>query len=227
MTKIHNKLIKSIWFWNVKNFISVAHKVNNKEFFHKMPLLYLYFYFASILMFNLHLIYIFLYYTLLCCRLIIIFHLPHHKYDNKETFSKPSDSGGQWWWNSPVEVKNRNKFSSTIPLREKVFENWLNKISFWAYVYSQIIFLHLFILFFDILNYSWRRGLRLRSHYLKTNVLLTSTGFLQEIFCNPPIILSIKGSFCGTRLSGYILTTRNFWSSLKASILWSLRTAPK
>ena len=38
------------------------------------------------------------------------------------------------WWNSPADVKEKNRFPSSLPLREKVLENWLNKASFWAQV---------------------------------------------------------------------------------------------
>ena len=40
-------------------------------------------------------------------------------------------------------------------------------------------------------------------------------------------MLSIGSSICGTKFSRCILTTKKFWSSLKASISWSLRKAPK
>ena len=39
------------------------------------------------------------------------------------------------WWNSPADVKDKNRFPSSLPLREKVLENWLNKASFWAQVH--------------------------------------------------------------------------------------------
>jgi hypothetical protein len=39
------------------------------------------------------------------------------------------------WWNSPAEVKDKNRFPSSLPIREKVLENWLNKASFWAQVH--------------------------------------------------------------------------------------------
>ena len=42
------------------------------------------------------------------------------------------------WWNSPADVKEKNRFPSSLPLREKVLENWLNKASFWAQV--QLLF---------------------------------------------------------------------------------------
>ena len=36
------------------------------------------------------------------------------------------------FWNSPIEVKSMNKFPSTFPIREKVFDEWLNRASFWG-----------------------------------------------------------------------------------------------
>jgi hypothetical protein len=39
------------------------------------------------------------------------------------------------WWNSHAEVKDKNRFPSSLPIREKVLENWLNKASFWAQVH--------------------------------------------------------------------------------------------
>ena len=36
------------------------------------------------------------------------------------------------WWNSPADVKIQNIFPSTLPLREKVLEDWLHRASFWA-----------------------------------------------------------------------------------------------
>ena len=43
------------------------------------------------------------------------------------------------WWNSPADVKEKNRFPSSLPIREKVLENWLNKASFWAQVHLVII----------------------------------------------------------------------------------------
>jgi hypothetical protein len=43
------------------------------------------------------------------------------------------------WWNSPVEVKFRNKFPSSLPLREKDLDDWLHKASFWAQVLQYLI----------------------------------------------------------------------------------------
>jgi hypothetical protein len=45
------------------------------------------------------------------------------------------------WWNSPAKVKIENQFPSTVPLREKFLDEWLNKASFWVQVQ-----LHLFCL---------------------------------------------------------------------------------
>jgi hypothetical protein len=39
------------------------------------------------------------------------------------------------WWNSPADVKAMNKFPTSLPLREKVLEEWLHKASFWAQVF--------------------------------------------------------------------------------------------
>jgi len=44
------------------------------------------------------------------------------------------------WWNSPADVKEKNRFPSALPLREKVLEHWLNKASFWAQVPLQFSF---------------------------------------------------------------------------------------
>ena len=43
-----------------------------------------------------------------------------------------------WWWNSPAEVKLRNKYPSVLPLLEKGLDDWLNKTSFGAQVYLQV-----------------------------------------------------------------------------------------
>lgn len=49
---------------------------------------------------------------------------------------------------------------------------------------------------------------------------------MQKIFCNLLIVLSIGGSFCGTKLLKFILMTKGSWNSPKGSISWSLRKAP-
>jgi hypothetical protein len=38
------------------------------------------------------------------------------------------------WWNSNAAVKTQNMFPSTLPLRERVLDDWLHKASFWAQV---------------------------------------------------------------------------------------------
>ena len=85
---------------------------------------------------------------------------------------------------------------------------------------------HYFPFLTFLLSYnSWRRGSRPKSLHLKMKPPLTSSGDLQKIFCNPPIMLSIGGSFYGTRLSWCILTTKGSSNLLKALILWSLPKA--
>jgi hypothetical protein len=54
------------------------------------------------------------------------------------------------WWNSPADVKDKNRFPSSLPLREKVLENWLNKASFWAQVHLQFFFLSLILSLFEV-----------------------------------------------------------------------------
>ena len=39
------------------------------------------------------------------------------------------------WWNSSANVKIKNHFPSSNPIREKVLDDWLNKASFWAHVH--------------------------------------------------------------------------------------------
>ena len=63
--------------------------------------------------------------------------------------------------------------------------------------------------------HSWRRALRLRLHRLRTNWPWTLIGILLR-FCTRPIMLSIGGSFCGTRLSGCILRRTPNYHLLKA-----------
>ena len=46
------------------------------------------------------------------------------------------------WWNSPLDVKENNRFPSTVPLREKVLDN---KATIWAQVHLQLSFLTLFL----------------------------------------------------------------------------------
>jgi hypothetical protein len=43
------------------------------------------------------------------------------------------------WWNSPAKVKIENQFPSTVPLREKFLDDWLNKASFWAQVHLHLV----------------------------------------------------------------------------------------
>jgi hypothetical protein len=86
------------------------------------------------------------------------------------------------WWNSPTNVKVKNHFPSSVPLKEKNLDDWLNKASFWAQVH-----LHLFCLLvclfisFPFLTvrlslHSWRRALRLRLHRLRTSCPWTLIG---------------------------------------------------
>jgi hypothetical protein len=56
------------------------------------------------------------------------------------------------WWNSHIEVKMENKFLSTLLLREKYLDDWLNKVFFWAHVYLQVLFFPFVFLFFAISN---------------------------------------------------------------------------
>jgi hypothetical protein len=44
------------------------------------------------------------------------------------------------WWNSPPDVKNKNRFPSDLPLREKVLDIWLNKASLWAQVHPHYFY---------------------------------------------------------------------------------------
>ena len=43
------------------------------------------------------------------------------------------------WWNSPSDVKTKNKYPSFLPLREKILEDWFHKASFWAQVLQYLI----------------------------------------------------------------------------------------
>ena len=52
-----------------------------------------------------------------------------------------------WWWNSPAEIKTKNKFPSLL-LREKVLDDWLYKASFWAQVHQYLFLSYLF--FFNL-----------------------------------------------------------------------------
>ena len=49
-----------------------------------------------------------------------------------------------WWWNSPAEVKSKNKFPSSLPLQEKTLNDWLHKASLWAHVLQYLILFNLF-----------------------------------------------------------------------------------
>jgi hypothetical protein len=44
------------------------------------------------------------------------------------------------WWNSSSKVKIKNQFPSSLPLRERVLDEWLNKASFWAQVHFLVLF---------------------------------------------------------------------------------------
>ena len=58
---------------------------------------------------------------------------------------------GRWlrWWNSPTDVKIKNKFPSFIRLHERVLDDWLHKASFWAHVFLYLLhfYLETFILY--------------------------------------------------------------------------------
>jgi hypothetical protein len=38
------------------------------------------------------------------------------------------------WWNSSADVKTQNMFPVSLPLREKVIDEWLHMASFWGQV---------------------------------------------------------------------------------------------
>lgn len=103
------------------------------------------------------------------------------------------------WWNSPANVKSVNKFPPSLPLREKVLDDWLHRASFWAQVLQSNIVLFCFSLSFFVISnfmfvlFSWRRVLRLKSPPSKMNARLTLIGLPRRTSCNLLITSSIGG----------------------------------
>jgi hypothetical protein len=44
-----------------------------------------------------------------------------------------------WWWNSSAKVKMENQFPSSLPLRQKILNDWLNKAFFWTQVHLHLL----------------------------------------------------------------------------------------
>ncbi len=116
-------------------------------------------------------------------------------------------------WESPWRVAKQSFFLGTGIISCDASSSYY--LFFW-FIYS-LSFLTIVCSY-----HSWRRELRPRSPRLKTNVPLTLIGIRRK-FCNRPIMLSIGGSTCGTRLSVCILTTNVISNSLKALTSTSLR----
>ena len=153
MTKAQDRLIKTIRGRNFEKYISVAHKDNGDDFFLEVPTLHVFF---------------FPLYSCVRCSFCIVsyMHLSSLQIDRHySTFLVPDMSieklqkvatthvdasiKARWlrWWNSPADVKTINKFPSSLPLREKVLDDWLHRASFWAQVLKSYITLCCFVAF--------------------------------------------------------------------------------
>ena len=153
MSKAQDRLIKSIRSQNFKKFISVAHMDNGDDFFNEVSLLSLWFHDFSFSFASCRAWYLFL--TYLCSYFISMWQIDRHfstflvpdmtieKPQKVATAHVDAHFKAKWlrWWNSPADVKEKNRFPSSLPLREKVLKNWLNKAYFWAQVQLFFFFL--------------------------------------------------------------------------------------
>jgi hypothetical protein len=146
MTKTQEKLIKSIRTRNFEKFIFVAHKDNGEDFFFEVRLR-----FVLLLAFN-FIFHPFLFQFFLHSHMLqidghfSIFMYPDttiEKLQNVATTHVNASFKAKWlrWWNSPAKVKMENQFPSSLPLHEKVLDDWLNKTSYWAQVHLHLVYL--------------------------------------------------------------------------------------
>jgi hypothetical protein len=152
MTKAQEKLIKNIRTRNFEKYISVAHKDNGEDFFQEVPP-WVAFKFMS---FCLRILVVLVFVMILIYRshssqidrhfsTFLVSDMSIEKLQKVATTHVDASVKARWlrWWNSPADVKAKNKFPTSLPLREKVLEDWLHKASFWAQVF------HFTILKFD------------------------------------------------------------------------------
>lgn len=155
MTKAKQKLIKNIRSKNFEKFISVAHKDNGEEFFDEvqsLPILNFSCFFLCILFVVIE-VNILTLHSLFpqIDRHFSTFLMPDmtiEKLQKVATTHVDASFKARWlrWWNSPTDVKTQNIFPSSVPLREKVLEDWLHKASLWAQVYHPSFFAFLYAL---------------------------------------------------------------------------------
>ena len=128
--------------------ISVAHKDNGKDFFHEvLPLPFLEFVWCHLsLHFFVRCVYFFTCHTSFSHidRRFSTFLVPDMTIEKLQkvasTHMDATFKARQLrWWNSPADVKTQNMFPSTLPLREKVLDEWLHKASFWARVLQAML----------------------------------------------------------------------------------------
>jgi hypothetical protein len=140
MTKAQEKLIKRIRTRNFEKFISVAHKDNGDDFFYEVRIR-----FVLLLAFN-FIFHPFSFHLFLHSHMLQIdshfstFMYPDmtiEKLQKVATTHVDASFKAKWlrWWNSPAKVKMENQFPSSVPLREKILDDWLNRASFWAQVH--------------------------------------------------------------------------------------------
>ena len=72
ITKAQDRLIKTIQSRNFEKYTSVAHKDNGDNFFHKVPLLSLFFHFFSRYSIHVVVLDVFFFFFSLCCKLTVI-----------------------------------------------------------------------------------------------------------------------------------------------------------
>ena len=148
MTKAQDRLIKSIRTRNFEKYISVAHKDNGEDFFNEVffPPFLEFLWCLLILHLFRHCVYFLtcLYSSSQIDRHFSTFLVPDmtiEKLQKVATTHVDATYKARWlrWWNSPADVKTQNMFPSTLPLRERVLDDWLHKASFWAQVLQAML----------------------------------------------------------------------------------------
>ena len=161
-------------------------------------------------------------------------HLSRLRYDNRKTPKGGNHPCGCLFQSQLAEVvepprlKSKTISPRLFPSVRNLLMIALTKLLF-GHMYLFKFFLYRLFFFPSLIValslHSCRRGLRPRLHRLGTSCLWTLIELVRK-FCTRPIMLSIGGSFCVTKLFEYILTTKAIWNLVKAWTSSSSTKAP-
>ena len=148
MNKTQDRLIKSIRSWNFEEYIYVAHKNNNKNFFQEVlhpPFEFFFPSFCDLCIFSDITIFYF-------AKWPSFFHLHCHWYDywktqKMETIQVDASFKARWlrWWNFLPRSNPKTSFSLLF-LCEKVLGDSLHKAYFWVKILQCLFLFYLIIL---------------------------------------------------------------------------------